>query len=159
MAYTAEQLWDEFIATHPTAAEMPHQAWSFGGGSEAADIEAMRVTAGLKQATTNLLAMYDHQHAPVPHNQAYEILYDGSVHAVAILQFVAVQVLPFNTITTEHAYFEGVGDRQLATWQADKTALFTAQATAIGTTFTATSPVVSLTFRVVYTPTLGINRH
>ncbi|HAT53935.1 MAG TPA: RNA-binding protein [Lactobacillus sp.] len=153
MSLNADELWQQFIAAHPKAANAPHRSWSFGGGSETADIEAMKVVAGLKQATTTLAALYEYDKQPVPTtHDGYEILYDGSVHAVAILQYVAVQQMPFDQVTAEHAYFEGLDDRQLTTWRTTQRARFTAQAKAINTTFTDQSTVVALTFKVVFLP-------
>ncbi len=152
MSLNADEIWQQFIQKHPTAKNTPHHAWSFGGGSEAADIESMRVVAGMKQATTTLAALYAHDKQPVPiPNHDYEILFDGSVHAVAILQYVAVQQMPFDHVTAEHAYLED--GTSLSIWQTSHRARLQTQAEAIGQHFTDQTPVVALTFKVVYLPT------
>lgn len=128
-------------------------AFAFGDGAAQADELAALARAGIKTATSSNLAGYGPTEA-LPAAGDYAVVLDGHQQPVAVLFTEAVAVVPFNAVTAEHAYLEGEGARQLASWRAAHQAFFTAEAHTEGRSFdSAAAEVVLEQFRCVYPQT------
>lgn len=115
------QLIDTFwLACREALPHLPTQApeaWAFGATPAHAHELLALVLAGIKTATASSLWDHEHTGEPVPEVGWLNIILDGEGHPRALLETVAVDVVPFAKVTPEHAFAEGEGDRTLATWR------------------------------------------
>lgn len=81
---------------------------------------------------------------------AYSVILDSKQQAVCIIQTTKVYVTPFNTVTKDHAYKEGEGDKSLEYWQKIHEDFFTECLKEMGLTFTSDMKVVCEEFKVIY---------
>ena len=112
-----EKFWQqcrEAIAGLP--ADAP-EAWAFGATPAHADELLALVLDGTKTATASSLWDHEHTGEPIPEVGWLNIILDGRGHPRALLQTVAVTVVPFDQVSESHASAEGEGDRTLATWR------------------------------------------
>jgi uncharacterized protein YhfF len=102
-----------------TGTMVPPQAWAFGDGPELADELLRLVLQGTKTATASLLWEYEDAEEPVPAKGDLSIVLDAEGEPRALIRTTAVDVVPLDQVTEDHAYSEGEGDRTLATWRAE----------------------------------------
>jgi uncharacterized protein YhfF len=96
----------------------PLPAVAFGADQPTADALAALVAAGVKTATTSVLAAYHHEQEPLPQPGDQAIVVDGSGRPVAVIEVTEVRVRRYGDIDEAHAHAEGEGDRTLAGWRA-----------------------------------------
>ncbi|PID14922.1 hypothetical protein CSV63_10795 [Sporosarcina sp. P34] len=144
-----ERVWEEFKSTHPDAPEQ-YVAWSFGNSKQMADELASLVVEGTKTATSSNYTLYELENEPLPMVGLHNIILDGNGIAVAVVENIAVKVVPFNEVTEEHAYLEGEGDRSLRYWQEVHETFFTNELKEVNRDFHHEIPVVCETFKLVY---------
>jgi uncharacterized protein YhfF len=110
--------WARTRAAHPGLPVGMPEAWAFGATPEHADGLLELVLDGTKTATSS--ALWDHETTgePVPRPGELSIILDGAGRPRAVLETTAVEILPFDGVSAEHARAEGEGDRSLATWRA-----------------------------------------
>ncbi|GAA0307281.1 uncharacterized protein YhfF [Gracilibacillus halotolerans] len=111
-----KQLWEEYNKINPNAPDH-YDAWPFGNSKEMADELAKLVVEGTKSATASNYTMYQIDDEPLPYIGLHNIILDGNGEAVAVMETVAVEIVPFDEVTEEHAYLEGEGDRSLSYWR------------------------------------------
>lgn len=97
-------------------AELP-EAWAFGATPEHADELLALVLEGTKTGTASSLWDYEGDGEPVPAVGDLSIVLDGSGMPRAVLEVTAIEVVPFDQVTAEHARAEGEDDRTLASWR------------------------------------------
>jgi uncharacterized protein YhfF len=132
----------------PTTLEVVQPpAWAFGGTPEQADALLALVLAGTKTATAGALTDYESEDEPLPEVGSLSILLDGAGQPHALIAITAVEVVPFDEVTPEHALLEGEGDLSLDHWRAAHEAFFTEFATG---GFSPDMSVVLERFAVVY---------
>ncbi|PID01894.1 hypothetical protein CSV67_12400 [Sporosarcina sp. P2] len=144
-----ERVWEEFKSTHPDAPEQ-YVAWSFGNSKQMADELALLVVEGTKTATSSNYTLYELENEPLPMVGLHNIILDGNGIAVAVVENIAVKVVPFNEVTEQHAYLEGEGDRSLHYWQEVHEKFFTNELKEVNQDFHHEIPVVCETFKLVY---------
>ncbi|PIC70338.1 hypothetical protein CSV77_09695 [Sporosarcina sp. P16b] len=144
-----ERVWEEFKSTHPDAPEQ-YVAWSFGNSKQMADELASLVIEGTKTATSSNYTLYELENEPLPMVGLHNIILDGNGIAVAVVENIAVKVVPFNEVTEEHANLEGEGDRSLRYWQEVHEKFFTNELKEVNQDFHHEIPVVCETFKLVY---------
>ncbi|WP_010630568.1 ASCH domain-containing protein [Sporolactobacillus vineae] len=127
-----------------------YQAWSFGYTPETADQLAELVVRGVKTATTSAYKLYEADE-PLPQPGEYNIILDGSGEPVAITKTVVTEIVPFQSVSSEHAWHEGEGDRSLAYWREVHEAFFKEEYAEAGLTFSTAIPCVCEVFEVVFT--------
>src|SRR5699024_5680473 len=93
-----------------------YEAWAFGDSKEMADDLAALVAAGVKTATSSNYLLYE-KNELLPYVGLHNIILDGDEQAVAIVENTAVEIVPFNEVTKEHAFLEGEGSRTLKYWR------------------------------------------
>lgn len=134
----------------PTTLEVvPPPAWSFGATPEHADELLELVLAGIKTATASAYWDYEVEGEPLPEVGALSIIVDSREHPRALVETTAVEVVPFDEVSEEHAFLEGEGDRSLASWRKVHERFFGTFASH-DRGFEPDMPVVTERFRVIY---------
>ncbi|PID24888.1 hypothetical protein CSV60_07485 [Sporosarcina sp. P7] len=144
-----ERVWEEFKSTHPDAPEK-YVAWSFGNSKQMADELASLVVEGTKTATSSNYTLYELENEPLPMVGLHNIILDGNGIAVAVVENIAVKVVPFNEVTEQHAYLEGEGHRSLRYWQEVHEKFFTNELKEVNQDFHHEIPVICETFKLVF---------
>lgn len=93
-------------------------AWAFGATPAQADRLLELVLRGIKTATAS--SMWDHDAAgeAPPEVGDLSVVLDGAGEPRAVIETVALQILPFHEVDVDHAHAEGEGDRTLGHWRA-----------------------------------------
>ncbi|MCL2827840.1 MAG: ASCH domain-containing protein [Oscillospiraceae bacterium] len=86
------------------------------GFEEHADELAQLIIAGRKTATCSAHVLYEIENDPLPAVGLYTVILNSRNEPVAMIKTVAVQVLPMNEISVEHAMAEGEGDLSYQYW-------------------------------------------
>ncbi len=128
---------------------LPPPAWAFGATPEQADELLGLVSSGAKTATAGALWDYEEAGEALPTPGALGIVTDGRGVPHALVITTAVEVVPFDDVSAEHAYLEGEGDRSLATWREVHQRFFTDHAMH-DRGFSRDMPVVLQRFAVLY---------
>lgn len=123
-------------------------AWAFGAGEEQADRLLELVLAGTKTATASSLWDYEADQESLPAEGDFSIVLDGRGAPRAVIQTLAVDVIPFNEVTAQHARAEGEGDLSLAQWR-EAHERFWRKHSSNPRGFDVTMPVVCEAFRLV----------
>ena len=149
---TAADYWNEFRQTDPRVKTdyQAHQAWSFGNSRAMADELLALVLAGTKQATASLYQLYRWTNEPLPQVGDFSVILDGAQVPSCIIETTAVEVVPFASVTAEHARLEGEGDLSLTYWREVHWQFFSHQAAAAHHHFNEDDLVVCERFKVVY---------
>jgi uncharacterized protein YhfF len=112
---TALEYWEEFLRKHPELPQdIPFDAWSFGGASDAL---AELVVQGTKTATCSLLSVYKDGSVPLPRPGSYSVLLNSKGEPKAVIFLKETYVKKFSEIDKQHAWEEGEGDRSLKHWR------------------------------------------
>ena len=131
---------------------IPPPVWAFGATPDQADELLALVLSGTKTATAGALWDYEAEGEELPAPGALGIVTDGRGVPHALVVTTQVEIVPFDEVSTEHAYLEGEGDRSLATWREEHERFFTEHAVhAHG--FSPDMPVVLQRFAVLYSQT------
>lgn len=112
-----EAFWEQARFQHPELPQEPVDAWAFGATPEMADELLALVLEGTKTATASSLWDYQAEGEELPRVGLIDIVLDGAGLPAAIIETVAVDIVPFNEVSAEHAFAEGEGDRSLAYWR------------------------------------------
>lgn len=102
---------------------------------------------GQKTATSSLVSDYEIEGEPLPEPGELELLLDSSDRGVAVLETVAITVVPLGDIPWSHVVAEGEGHTSLADWRRDHEEFWAANSP-IGRLDDST-PVVMQEFRAV----------
>ncbi|MFT9846150.1 ASCH domain-containing protein [Aneurinibacillus sp. REN35] len=102
-----QQFWNDFCVANQMDGIEYKNAFQFGAS---ADWLADLVVEGKKTATTSGFVFYELEKEPIPQAGEYNIVLDGQVKPVAVIQIQSVEVVPMNEVTEEFALAEGEGD-------------------------------------------------
>lgn len=116
-ALSIEAFWEQARFQHPELPQEPVDAWAFGATPEMADELLALVLEGTKSATASSLWDYQAEGEELPRVGQFDIVLDGAGSPAAIIETIAVDIVPFNEVSAEHAFEEGEGDRSLAYWR------------------------------------------
>lgn len=105
------------------------------------------ILAGRKTATSSLVSDYEVEGEPLPEPGELELLLDSNDRGVAVLETVAVTVVPLGDIPWSHVVAEGEGHTSLADWRRDHEVFWAAHSPAGH--LDDSTPVVMQEFRVV----------
>ncbi|APX33320.1 RNA-binding protein [Brachybacterium sp. P6-10-X1] len=111
------RFWARARAQHAHLPPEPPEAWAFGATAQHADDLLALVLAGTKTATASAVGDYEDEQEPVPTVGELSIILDGAAAPRAILEVTAIDIVPFDEVTAEHARAEGEDDRTLASWR------------------------------------------
>jgi len=127
--------------------EKTPDAWAFGDDPQLADDLLALVLAGIKTGTAS--ALWDFEEGePIPKVGDLSIILDGAGHPRAVIQTTAIDIVPFNQVSAEHASSEGEGDRTLVSWRKDHES-FWRRSHLGGREFSETMPVLLERFQLL----------
>ncbi|MBV8414471.1 MAG: ASCH domain-containing protein [Verrucomicrobia bacterium] len=152
MEISVLKFWRAYTDSLPAGSrrqEMPADVFAFGDSREMADRLAKLVQDGVKTATCSALWSYEDDQKPLPQTEDQSVVIDGNGAPVAIIETVAVFVVPFNEVPEQFAYDEGEGDRSLAYWREAHRNYFSRQPFK-DRVFGERMPLVCERFRVVH---------
>ena len=143
---TPKEMWQAYKKINPEIGD-EIDAWAFGASAdELADL----VLRGEKTAPASAYELYKLENKPLPQAGSFDVILDSQDRAVCIIEITKVSVLPFNEVSTDHAFKEGEGDKSLAYWQQIHEAFFTESLAEAGLEFSQEMGVVLEEFRKVY---------
>ncbi|RDW20276.1 RNA-binding protein [Oceanobacillus arenosus] len=143
------EIWKNYKKQNPNAPE-DYEAWAFGDSKEMADELARLVLEGKKTATASNYTLYELEKESLPYVGLHNIILNGDGEAVAILETISVEVVPFDEVTEEHAYLEGEGDRTLNYWREVHESFFKKEFEDIDQDFNYKIPVVCERFKLCH---------
>lgn len=143
---TAEELWLDFCA-HTDPAPGAYSAWAFG---DAPDKLAALVYQGVKTATASAFDLYAIEGEPLPAAGEYSVILDARDQAVCIVRTTRVTVVPYLSVTCDHAFKEGEGDRSVAYWRQVHEPFLTRELATVGLHFDPSCRVVCEEFDLVW---------
>jgi uncharacterized protein YhfF len=129
---------------------VPPPAWAFGDSPGLADELLGLVLAGTKTATASALWEFEVAEEPLPRRGDLSIVLDGEGVPRALIRTDAVETVPFDEVTAEHARLEGEDDLSLAAWREGHETYWRRTLEAAGRTFDPSMPVVCERFTVLY---------
>lgn len=141
------RFWVDVRSGLPHLPVAPPEAWAFGATPEHADGLLALVLAGTKTATASALRDYESEGEQPPAVGELSIILDGLGSPRAVLEVTAIDIVPFDQVSEEHAHSEGEDDRTLDSWRRIHERFWRNHA---ATGFSADMPVVCERFRVVY---------
>lgn len=144
----ANELWLQFIEENNVKSSS-YEAWAFGGEL---DSLAKLVVEGKKIATASLMYWYENEDIPLPKAGSYSVILDSKDDAKCIIQTTKVYVVPFNSVTKEHAQKEGEGDLSLSYWREVHREFFSSELKSVNKSFSELMDVVCEEFKLVYLP-------
>ncbi|WP_336645621.1 ASCH domain-containing protein [Microbacterium sp. USHLN186] len=112
------RFWQAARAAVPALPSAVPAAWAFGATPEHADSLLALVIEGRKTATASSVWDYESTGDALPVVGEHSVILDGGARPRAVLRTTAVEVVPFDAVTAEHAHAEGEGDRTLQYWRA-----------------------------------------
>ena len=141
-----EDMWERYCKSNNPGNKV-YESWAFGcEPDEMADL----VIKGVKTATSSLYIIYETEQVPLPKEGSYSVILDSHGDARCIIKTARVYVVPFNKVSSAHAYREGEGDRSLTYWKAVHREFFSDCLKETGLPFDETMDVVCEEFEVVY---------
>lgn len=128
----------------------PHEVWAFCGGEAGADELAQLMLAGIKTATASSKLAFDTAGDPLPQPGGYSVILFRDGTAAGIIRDTRVSLVPFDEVSSEHAWREGEGSRTLAEWQQVHRRAFTPDYAAVGLPFDEKGLCVPEKFTLVF---------
>ena len=110
---------------------------------------AERVAAGVKRATTSVLAAYRAAGEPLPEPGELATVVDGAGQAVCTIRTTHVEIRRYGDIEADHADAEGEGDRTLQAWYDAHQPVLAEVCASLGITFGDDLELVLETFHVI----------
>lgn len=141
----AQEMWSLYSAKENITAD--YEAWAFGDNP---DELAQLVLKGIKTSTASAYAWYPLEGLELPKVGEYSVILDSNENAVCITKTVNVYVVPFDEVSSDHAYKEGEGDRSLAYWRKVHADFFMAEMSEAGLHFDEKMNVVCEEFEKIY---------
>ena len=143
-----EEMWNRF--TMKSGVQDTYQAWAFCGGGEIGDRLAELVLQGIKTATSSALIAFRTEKEPLSKAGDYSVILFDNGETACVIQTHTVTLVPFDQVSSRHAYLEGEGDRSLAYWRQVHEKFFTDCMQEAGLVFTPQMKVVCEEYEVVY---------
>ena len=109
--------WEERRAEDATLPPQVPEAWPFGATPAHADELLALVLTGIKTGTASTVWEYEDGDEPMPQVGELSIILDGSGEPRAVIRTTALEIVPFDRVSADHAHSEGEGDRTLASWR------------------------------------------
>ena len=128
-----EEMWNRF--TMKSGVQDTYQAWAFCGGGEIGDRLAELVLQGIKTATSSALIAFRTEKEPLSKAGDYSVILFDNGETACVIQTHTVTLVPFDQVSSRHAYLEGEGDRSLEYWRQVHEEAFTPDYQAAGLPF------------------------
>lgn len=141
-----EEYWQKFKSENNNNNDH-YDAWQFGFD---ADLLGGLVVEGKKTATASAHIFYGIEQEDLPKVGDYNIILDLQDNPLCITITTKVYVVPFNQVSSEHAFKEGEGDRSLHYWREAHQEFFSNELKRLNLDFYENMEVVCEEFEVVY---------
>lgn len=142
-----KQLWKQFINKYPVYKDEKYVAWKYGVlADELADLTKQEI----KTATSSAYDLYLVDDEPLPKVGEWNIILNGQDKAICITRTTAVSIIPYNEVTSEHAFKEGEGDRSLKYWKTVHREFYSKAYKEENLEFNETIPVVCEEFELMH---------
>ena len=145
-----EEMWRAFCLANNLDINTKHDSFKFCGGGPIDDKLANLVKDGVKTATSSAKLGYDIENEPLPQVGDLSIILYDDESAACIIEETNVSIVPFNKVSSQHAYKEGEGNRSLKRWQELHRDFFSLEYKKYGSTFDENANCVLEEFKVVY---------
>ncbi|MGY8914637.1 MAG: ASCH domain-containing protein [Flavobacteriales bacterium] len=123
--HSAENMWGDFLNAHlEFAFEHTPKVYRFFDNEKDANHNIDLVLAGIKKATSYSLLSLQLQKKTLPKRGDFTVITDWEGKAKCIVRTTSVRMMPYFSITAEHAKMEGLGDGSLAAWKKEYWELF-----------------------------------
>jgi uncharacterized protein YhfF len=146
-AQRIEQFWRSSGAAD--GSEAP-PAWSFGDSPALADELLALTLRGQKTAMASAQWEFAVDGDPLPRPGDLAIVLDGAGEPRALIRTTAVEIVPFDEVTAEHARSEGEGDRSLAYWRTEHERAWRGSLAHTAYAFDTRMPVVCERFELLF---------
>lgn len=143
-----EEMWNRF--TMKSGVQDTYQAWAFCGGGEIGDRLAELVLQGIKTATSSALIAFRTEKEPLSKAGDYSVILFDNGETACVIQTHTVTLVPFDQVSSRHAYLEGEGDRSLEYWRQVHEEAFTPDYQAAGLPFDRKGVCVLEEFQLVF---------
>ena len=115
---SARNLWKDFLNKHTEfALEKAPQVGYFGDNEKDANVLATLVSKDIKRATSHSLLGLQLREENIPKIGDFFVVTDWEGNAKSLVRSTSVKLLPYFSITSEHARLEGEGDKSLDYWK------------------------------------------
>ncbi|WP_034552278.1 ASCH domain-containing protein [Carnobacterium funditum] len=142
-----KQLWEKFIKKQPEYEKEKYVAWQYGVvPDELADLTMREI----KTATSSAYDLYLLEGEALPKTGEWNIILDSKDQAICITRTTNVSIVPYDEVTSEHAFKEGEGDRSLAYWRTVHKDFYSKEYKENNLEFNETIPVVCEEFELMY---------
>tara|TARA_R110002051_G_scaffold141266_3_gene214264 strand:- start:223 stop:681 length:459 start_codon:yes stop_codon:yes gene_type:complete len=116
--HSAENMWGDFLKAHlEFAFEHTPQVYHFSDNEKDANFNLELVLAGVKKANSHSLLGLQLQKKTLPKRGDFSVLTDWDGKARCIVRTTSVRMVPYFSVTAEHAKMEGNGDGSLSDWK------------------------------------------
>lgn len=132
---------------HTWSMEQGLRSAEFGPPGPLRDRLVALILSGRKTATSSLVSDYDVEGEPLPEPGELELLLNSNDRGVAVLETIAVTIVPLSDIPWSHVVAEGEGHTSLTDWRRDHEEYWAAHSPA--GQLDDSTPVVMQEFRVV----------
>lgn len=123
--HSAENMWGDFLSAHlEFAFEDTPKVYHFSDNERDANHNVDLVLAGVKKAASYSLLGLQLQKKELPKRGDFTVLTDWNGKGKCIVRTTSVRMMPYFSITAEHAKLEGLGDGSLAAWKKEYWELF-----------------------------------
>ena len=146
----ATALWARFRDAHPEAPAALPTVGPFGATSAHADQLLGLVLAGVKSATSTLLAEFGAEDEPLPRPGDHWIVTDSAGAPRAILRTVELRIGPFLSVDDAHAFDEGEDDRSRDSWIHEHRRYWQRRCAQLGLDWTEDAEILFERFTVVW---------
>ena len=112
--HSAENMWGDFLNAHlEFAFENTPNVCHFSDNEKDANYNVELILAGVKKAISHSLLGLQLQKKTLPKRGDFTIVTDWDGKAKCIIRTTSVRMIPYFSITAEHAKMEGQGDGSL----------------------------------------------
>ncbi|MEU4426986.1 ASCH domain-containing protein [Actinoplanes sp. NPDC024001] len=114
----AEELWKQYQAARPDAAAAApdYTVERFGDSPQLADDLLALVLAGIKRATSSLVADFSAEGTPMPRIGGHWIVCDGAGTPRVVLRTTELRIGAFDSVDESFAHAEGEDERTREAW-------------------------------------------
>jgi uncharacterized protein YhfF len=116
---TVYDMWSNFTKSNPVFKkdELP-ESWYFHNNKEDANRLAELTLSGKKKASSGLYLWYEEANADLPKMRTKQIITDFDGMALAIIETISVDTIPFNKISKDYAEMDmGTNIEPLKKWK------------------------------------------
>ncbi|SKB77918.1 ASCH domain-containing protein [Maribacter arcticus] len=116
---TVYEMWNNFTISNPELKkdELP-ESWYFNNNKEDANRLAELTLSGKKKASSGLYLWYEEANADLPKMGTKQIITDFDGMALAIIETISVDTIPFNKVSKDYAEMDmGTNIEPLKKWK------------------------------------------